>query len=393
MENSVIRLAALAAALCMPAGRAAAQQSVSEALTFLVTNQSVATGSIERDAAAAQATSTTISNALLANLATLPVTSTSGAFVYRLNPSLGTVERITETLGPVFLDRALTSGTGAGSIGLSFQHLHFTALDGNNLRDGSLVTTANQFVDEAEPFDIDRLTLNLDADVATLYGNVGIGNRIDLSGAAPLIWLRMDGTRVNTYRGTNYTQAAATARAVGLADILLRGKVNVFAEEGTAIGAAVDVRLPTGRKEDLLGTGKTSVRFSALGSLEGARASGHANVGVAFGGLADEIDYGLAIASAMSPHMTVSVDALGRWVNTPGDITTVSQMHPTLADVETLRLLPGTTDLKTFAVAPGFKWNVGGTWVLVANVGIPLLKGGLRAPVLPFAALEYSFGR
>jgi hypothetical protein len=255
------------------------------------------------------------------------------------------------------------------------------------------VTTANQFVDENEPFDIDRLTLNLDADVATLYGNVGIGNRIDLSGAAPLIWLRMDGTRVNTYRGTNYTQAAATARAVGLADVLLRGKVNVFAEEGMAIGAAVDVRLPTGRKEDLLGTGKTSVRFSALGSLEGARASGHANVGVAFGGLADEIDYGVAIASAMSPQMTISVDALGRWVNTPGDITTVSQMHPSLADVETLRLLPGTTDLKTFAIAPGVKWNVGGTWVVVANVGIPLLKGGLRAPVLPFAALEYSFGR
>jgi len=392
MGSRLNRIAVLAAVVSACAGPASAQ-SVSDALTFLVTNQSVATGSVERDAAAAQATSTTISNALLANLATLPVTSTSGAFVYRLNPSLGTVERATETLGPVFIDRALTSGTGAGSIGLSFQHMHFTALDGRNLRDGSLVTTANRFVDEAAPFDVDRLTLNLDADVATLYGNVGIGNLIDLSGAVPLVWLRMDGTRINTYRGTNYTQAAASARAVGFADVLLRAKVNVFADEGLGLGAAVDVRLPTGRKEDLLGTGKTSVRFSGLGSLEGARTSAHANLGVAFGGLADEIDYGIALASAMSPQMTISIDALGRWVNTPGDITDVSQMHPTLAGVETLRLLPGTTDLKTFAIAPGFKWNVGDTWVLVANVGVPLLKGGLRAPLLPFAALEYSFGR
>jgi len=39
--------------LAASAGRAAAQQSVSDALTFLVTNQSVATGSVERDAAAA----------------------------------------------------------------------------------------------------------------------------------------------------------------------------------------------------------------------------------------------------------------------------------------------------------------------------------------------------
>ena len=214
MRNRRSRAFALAAVFCACAGEATAQQSVASALTFLVTNQSVNTGSVERDAAAAQATSDTISRALLANLATLPVTSTSGAFVYRLNPTIGTVERPTDTLGPVFIDRALTSGSGAGSIGLSFQHLHFTALDGRNLGDGSLVTTANQFIDEPAPFDVDQLTLHLDADVATLYGNIGVGSRVDLSGAAPLVWLRMDGTRVNNYRGRQFTQATANARTL-----------------------------------------------------------------------------------------------------------------------------------------------------------------------------------
>ena len=57
------------------------------------------------------------------------------------------------------------------------------------------------------------------------------------------------------------------------------------------------------------------------------------------------------------------------------------------------RFLPGTSSLMTFTVAPGVKWNVADTWVLVANVGVPLLKGGLRAPFLPFVALEYSIGR
>src|SRR4051812_4187829 len=246
--------------------QAPAQQSVSDALTFLVTNQSVNTGSVERDAAAALATSTTISRALLANLSTLPVTSTSGAFAYRLNPEIGTVERTTQTFGPVFIDRALTSGSGTAGIGITFQHLHFTALDGRNLRNGSLITTANQFVDEAEPFDVDQLTLGLDEDVATIYGNVGIGNRVEVGGAAPIVWLRMNGTRINTYRGRQFTQAAATANAVGLADVLVRGKVTLLEQDGGSLAAAVDVRLPTGREEDLLGTGKTAVRFLAIGS-------------------------------------------------------------------------------------------------------------------------------
>src|ERR1700736_4304485 len=101
----------VALTLAWPAGRAQAQQSVSEVLTFLVTNQTVATGNFERDRAAAQATSDTISRALLANLATLPVTASSGAFVYRLNPELGTVERATPSFGPFFVERALTAGT------------------------------------------------------------------------------------------------------------------------------------------------------------------------------------------------------------------------------------------------------------------------------------------
>lgn len=393
MRNRPFVVGLLACVALLRASSVSAQQNVSDALTFLVTNVSVNTGSVERDAAAAEATSATISRALLANLATLPVTSTSGAFAYRLNPDIGTVERTSRTFGAVFVDRALTSGSGTAGVGVTFQHLHFTALDGRNLRDGTLVTTANQFVDEPQPFDVDQLALSLDADVVTLYGNVGLGNRIDIGGAVPLVWLRMDGSRVNTYRGTQFTQAAATATAIGVADILVRGKVTVFEEGSSGVAAAVDVRLPTGRQEDLLGTGSTSVRFSALGSLEGQSTSAHAMAGLALGGLADEFDYGVAFATAAAPRFTITAEALGRVVDTPGDIRSVSQPHPTLAGVQTIRLLPGTSRLKTLTVAPGLKWNLSETWVLAANVGVPIMKGGLRAPLLPFVGLEYSLTR
>src|SRR5712691_1205777 len=222
MTERRIGALAVAFAVILASATPVGAQTLSDALTFLVTNQSLPTASVERDRDAAQATSRTIPRALLANLATLPVTTSSGAFVYRLNPELGTVERATQSYGPFFVERALTAGLHQASFGLTFQHLRFTSLDGASLRDGSIVTTANQFVDETAPFDVDALKLNIDADIATLYGNVGVTERMEIGFAAPMVALRLDGSRMNTYRGRAFTQATARATAVGLADLVVR---------------------------------------------------------------------------------------------------------------------------------------------------------------------------
>ena len=95
-RNHCVVVLTLALGLANPRS-GAAQESVSDVLTFLITSQSVQTGNVDRDQAAALATGETISRALLANLATLPVSTSSGPFVYRLNPELGTVERATRS--------------------------------------------------------------------------------------------------------------------------------------------------------------------------------------------------------------------------------------------------------------------------------------------------------
>jgi hypothetical protein len=377
-------------------------QSVADVLTFLVTNcvepctydrQSVQTGSIERDRDAAQATSETISRALLANLATLPITTSSGAFVYRLNPELGTVERGTQSFGPFFVERALTAGERQASVGMTFQHLRFKSLDGSNLRDGSLITTANQFVDEAEPFDVGRLALRIDADIATLYGNVGVTDAIEVGFAAPIVALRLNGTRVDTYRGRAFTQHTASATAIGLADLVLRTKATVFNEEGMGLAAAVDVRLPTGHKQDLLGAGSPSVKLSAIGSMERGRLSAHANVGATAGGLAREFHYGGAVAIAATGRVTLSGEMLGRWLDSFGHIVATSAPHPGLIGVQTIRLTPDASTLQTITAVPGFKWNLADTWVLNANVSVPLTTGGLITSITPFIGLDYAFAR
>jgi Putative MetA-pathway of phenol degradation len=387
------RIAFFAASALFTAAASGQAQTVSDVLTFLVTNQSVATGSIDRDREAAIGTSDTISKALLANLATLPVTASSGAFVYRLNPELGTVERATQSFGPFFTERALTAGRHQASLGMTFQHLHFTSLDGRNLRDGSLVTVANQFSDEAAPFDVDALTLNIDASVATLYGNLGITDDVEIGFAAPFVALMLDGSRINTYRGRTFTQATATARATGLADLVVRAKYTVVNEDSKGLALAADVRLPTGRREDLLGAGTTSLKVSGIGSVESGVTSVHANAGMTFGGLTNEISYGGAFTVNASGRVSVIGELLGRWIDSPGHITAVSAEHPRLAGVQTIRLTPDDSTLNLIMLVPGFKWNLADTWVLAGNVTVPLTHGGLTAPFTPFIGLDYSLGR
>jgi hypothetical protein len=380
------------ALLGVPA-RSARAQSLADVLTFLVTNQSVPTGSIERDRDAARATSETISRALLATLATLPVASSSGAFVYRLNPELGTVERRTQAFGPFFLERALTAGRGQASFGLTLQHMRFTSLDGRSLTDGSLVTTANQFSDESAPFDVDRLTLHINADIATLYGTVGVTRNLAIGFAAPLVSLSIDGSRVNTYRGRTFTQANASGHAVGLADVLLRTKYTVFDGGAAAFGAAVDVRVPTGRRDDLLGAGSTSYKFSAIGSVEGRRASAHANVGLTVGGLATEVSYGAAVALAATGRLSLVGEMVGRWIDSSGHLVSTTAPHPLLAGVNTIRLAGDSSSLQILTAVPGVKWNLGNTWVLAANVSVPLTSNGLTERFTPFIGLDYAIAR
>jgi hypothetical protein len=121
--------------------------------------------------------------------------------------------------------------------------------------------------------------------------------------------------------------------------------------------------------------------------------SAHANVGIAIGGLARELNYGGAIAAAASPRLTVTGELIGRVIDTAGHIESVVAPHPTLAGVETIRLGASTARLQMLTVAPGLKWNLTATWVLVGNVSIPLTKAGLTAPFTPFVGLDYSIER
>src|SRR5262249_2289171 len=157
---------------------ASAQQTVSEVLSFLLTNRSIATGDFVHDEEAAAATRDTISGFLLLELATLPISSSPGGFTYRVNPTLGTLERASDSFGPFFVERSLTAGAQQASFGLSFQNANFTTLDGRNLGDGTLIATASKLRNESQPFDVESLSLRIHAKTFTLIGDYGLTDKL-----------------------------------------------------------------------------------------------------------------------------------------------------------------------------------------------------------------------
>jgi hypothetical protein len=369
------------------------QQTVQDIVAFLVTNQGVQTSDFDRDRAAAEATRVTLTNALLSTVATLPVSTSSSGFSYRLNPTLGTVERGSQTFGPFFVERALTAGAGQASLGFTFHYASFHSLDGNDLRDGTFVTVANQFTDEAAPFDVETLSLRITTRTATFFGNVGLSDRVDVGVAVPLVRLDIDGTRVNTYRGQALLQASARARTVGLADVAVRTKVRLTGDGPAVVAAGVEARLPTGREEDLLGAGELAMRFLGLASYEAGAASVYGNVVVGTGGVGRELSYGGAVAVAATPRITLVGELLARRIAGIQRISEVVGPHTRIAGVQTLRLMPTGEDQTTAYAVAGFKWNMGTTWLLHGNVLMPITDRGLTARITPAIAFDYSFAR
>ena len=390
----------LAAGVVLLSAPAFAQSSstttttVGNIVEFLVLNRGVPTGDANQDLAAAEATRATLTRALLSSVATIPVGSPSGGFTYRLNPELGTVERASDTFGPLYLERALTSGVGQASFGFTFQYASFQSLDGNNLRDGDFVTVANQFRDEAAPYDVERLSLNITTRTATLAANVGITDRIDVAVTVPMIRLEIDGTSINDYRGQPFLTARATATATGIADIGIRGKVRLTpAASATAVAAGTEVRLPTGREEDLLGAGELALRFLGIASHEWSRAGVYGNFVIGTGGLGREVSYGGGVSVAPAARLTLVGELMLRKLAGVQGIDAVVAPHASIQGVDTTWLVPSGKDEMTGFSAFGFKWNVASGWLVQTHVLVPVSDNGLTAKFTPGFAIDYSFGR
>ena len=391
LVSLVLAVGAPVAAQDPPAGQNQ-DAPVGEVLSFLLTNQSVPTGDFVKDAQAAATTADTINRLLLAELTTLPLSSSSAGFTYRINPQLGTVERASQSFGPFFAERSLTAGRGQASLGVTLQFAKYTRLNDVDLGSGTRVTTANQFRDEAAPFDLEALTLEIQSRTLTFLGNVGLTDWLDVGVAVPVVSLSLEGSRVNTYRGQQLVQATGTADTTGLGDMAIRAKVRLYGSAGSGLSLLAESRLPTGNREDLLGSGEASFTAIIIGSYEPGRFGTHANARLTRGGLFDEVSLNGAVSFSASPRVTLLGEVLGRRIDGIGRLAPERVPHPTIAGVDTLRLITTDTSVNTSAVTAGVRWNVTGAWLVNAGLTVPVVNHGLRSPATVVVGFDYAFG-
>ena len=203
------------------------------------------------------------------------------------------------TTGPVarssFAERAHTLGKGAFALGFGQQSVHYDAYDGVDLEDGELklyfehnnccggAASPDRATDLNPEFERDLLEQSLAIDIdRNVFGTVlefGLGERFDIGVVVPIVKVNMR-TRVSSRilrlatasdpsihkfdeLELQHRTTYARGNAFGIGDIVVRGKVNFVRTEGGGVSAAVNVQLPTGDADDLLGIGGDASRGPA----------------------------------------------------------------------------------------------------------------------------------
>ena len=251
-----------------------------------------------------------MNKALIDQLSTFPLGTSSGGFAYKLDSSTGAFTPASNSFGPSFAERPLTIGKGKFSLGFNYQHVKYDSFEGNDLSDGSIIFVMQHndccpagvgiptnVGDSTPPFEGDlieaRLNFALKTDTTVAYLNYGVSNNVEVGVAVPFVHndLRVGGRftiirlataatpTVHSWDGLGSTikdVPMTGGSASGIGDVLVRGKV---AFVPGVIGAEVGLRLPTGDEANLLGSGGYQTRLMLI--LGGSRSAfaPHANIG------------------------------------------------------------------------------------------------------------------
>jgi hypothetical protein len=369
-----------------------------------------------------------IGSAVSGNIASLPVSATSGGSTFRFEG--GAPVRTSVSPGPVFAERAQTLGRGRVFVGATLNRLHFETLRGiplNNIR----LNFVHQNVDSPQcdsiegrdcaPYGVPRLendvialrlALDIQMTITSFFMSFGLLDRVDIGVVLPIVSTTLRGTSdaqiisfgdttsAHFFGGTPGNPVLTTSRfvegsATGVGDIAARVKVNVTQSERTSFAVLADARFPTGDEADLLGSGHVTARGLGILSARFGAFSPHANIGFLFHGgdsLSNAVLASVGFDHVMSPWATLAVDVVSELqvgeskLRLPGPVTYTVPFRRTVD----LTDIPNERD-DLINASFGFKFMTGSGIIVVANSLWPLNRGGLRPNVLWTAGLEYNF--
>jgi hypothetical protein len=411
---------------------------------------------------------------------TFPLGSSTGGLTYVFDESIGTFRRGSASFGPLFAERALTIGRRKLSAGFNYQHTSYDTFEGQNLKDGSIKfylrhqdcctgspTSPLVFQPDgtrlSPPFEGDlieaALSLKATTHTTAVFANYGVTDRWDVGAAVPFVRVYLDASararilrlvtgasgplppgfteadrqaalNVHTFE-LNNPNATRTVQhsghANGLGDVVFRTKYRFLGTTGGGLAAAVDLRLPTGDKSELLGAGGTEAKFLLIASSERGRFGQHVNMGYtaahgdvagAVAGLSatslpDEINYTGGVELVANPRLTVMGDVIGRTLRGAGRLDLASKSFEyndpsssffpppgpgcggfsgfTCRSISHDEFAPRSGNLTLLLGAAGVKFNPVGNLLISGSVLFPLTKAGLRSRVTTVVGVDYAF--
>ena len=393
---------------------------------------------------------------LVVQLSTVPLGSSSGGFTYTFDPTVGTFSRASRSFGPAFAERALTAGRGRFNLGMNYQRLTYEKFENRDLDDGSIrfylrhgeCCTAGGptgpptfgIINQPNGTRLDpffegdlietALTLKAKTDTVVFFGNYGLTNRLDVGLAVPLVSVELDAsmvasikrlatanaTAIHTFEtgNPNATERTFTASGSesGVGDIVLRSKYRLTGGQRGALAAALDVRLPTGDQENLLGAGAQTKVF-VIASRGSERWGQHVNVGYTFaagelgavsplGGSAasvpDEFNYTGGVEYVADSRLTIVGDIVGRVLRNSGRLEAqmkqfefVQGAGAPVSTAEFEEFSPREGSLNLMFGTAGVKFNPKGNLLINAGVLVPLTRSGLRSGIGINVGIDYAF--
>jgi hypothetical protein len=378
--------------------------------------------------ATSAATIDALSNLISASTSNFTFSSATAGVTYDL--SSGVPVRSTSSLGPVFAERAETLGRNRLNVGWNFSFLNQSRLRGLPLSDMAFTFThedvgAPGLGDSDNELDTIDLAMNmgLQSTVVVFSTSYGITDRLDLGVALPLIDLELQaepfaninsftyvandsanhfygGTRTDptlTYQGTTIKNDA-----VGVGDVLVRGKYYFIASKPVQLAGLLDIRLPTGDEEDFLGAGSTTLRPMVIVSGHVGDFGPHANLGYNFRTSdlqRDDIEFIAGFDQKLTDDVTFAVDLLGRFQVgdqvAAFDFPRTATISRPIADgvysrTEQLTNIPDATRDHIIDLSAGIRFAPKPSVMVVGNIIVPLNNGGLRSDVIPTIGIEFT---
>jgi len=370
-------------------------------------------------------------NALIAgNVSSFPLTSTIAGVTYDF--STGRPVPITESLGPIFAETAETLGKSKLNLGFEYTYLNLNKFRGLDTKDIRFTFAHEDVLKDGkplgdDPFELDLIDVNLGLDASAsifaFFLTFGVLNNFDVGVAVPVVNVGLSGEAQAVIRGPSsgifHSFAGGTARnpnvlvreaydesATGLGDIALRLKYSLVRGPEINLGWLVDVRLPTGKKEDFLGTGETNVKIALIASRKIAQFTPHLNLGYDRrpGALdSDELEFIAGFDQKMAEGLTLAVDFLGEIDVTndddisffPEETLTIVEKQPglnlTINRLEDLTNIPQRGDDNTLSASFGVRVAPSENVLFLGNILVPMNDGGLRSSVAPTLGVTVNF--